>query len=256
MADWKFYMPAELVEPEGILIKGERKRLIHGIASTESKDKHGEEMVLSGMDFKPYLESGHLNDDHMAGEQHILGKPIEAKLVTDSGKYKPELKGQPGFYQVCELFDTEPGRAAWENMKSSKDDPKRQRGFSVEGAVLEAKAHKLTKTLVEDCALTRKPANIDTFADFMAKSLSFSGSPALGLQNLDDGEEDTDSQAITGIPLEEVLWGTCKHNCYDDKGRFRKGAKSALFHLVKCRGVDDDEAYDFVRRLKKAGYLK
>lgn len=255
MADWNFWTPVEPVEPEGVLIKGERKRLIHGIAATEARDKHNEEMVLSGMDFKPYLESGHLNDDHMPGEQHILGKPIDAKIVNDAGKLKKGMSG-PAFYHVCELFDTEPGRAAWDNMKAEKGDAKRQRGFSVEGAITQTKGPKLLKTRVEDVALTRKPANGETFAK-LVKALATNSAPALELQNLDDGSEDEKSkQALTGIPLEEIMWGDCKHNCYDSKGRFRKGAKSAYFHLVKCKGLDEDEAFDFVKKLKKAGYLK
>lgn len=255
MADWKFWTPAEPVEPDGVLIKGERKRLIHGIAATESKDKHGEELILGGMDFAPYLESGHLNDDHKQGEQYILGRPIEAKIVPDAGQFKKSLSG-PAFYHVCELFDSEPGRAAWDNMKAVQDDPKRQRGYSVEGAITETKGHQLMKTRVDDVALTRKPANTDTFAEFLKKSLT-SDESALTMQNLDDGTEtERMHQALTGIPLEQIMWGECKHNCYDELGRFRKGAVSALFHLVKCRGVDEDEAYNFVRQLKKAGYIK
>ncbi len=96
MADWSFWTPAEPLEPDGVLIKGERKRLIHGIAATEAKDQQGEELILSGMDFAPYLHSGHLNDDHLPGEQHILGKPTEAKIISDVGKVKKGLRG-PGF---------------------------------------------------------------------------------------------------------------------------------------------------------------
>ena len=184
MADWSFWTPAEPIEPEGVLIKGERKRLIHGIAATEAKDLQGEELILSGMDFKPYLESGHLNDDHMPGEQHILGKPVEAKIILDAGKVKKGMKG-PAFYHVCELFDSEPGRAAWDNIRAERNDPKRQRGFSVEGAVTEAARNRLTKTRCDDVALTRKPANVETFAQ-LVKSLSTGTAPALQLQYVDE----------------------------------------------------------------------
>ena len=256
MADWKFWTPAEPLEPDGVLVKGERKRMIHGIAATESRDKHNEEMVLDGMDFTPYLQSGHLNDDHMAGEQHILGKPIEAKIIEKAETIKKGIKG-PAFYHMCELFDSEPGRAAWDNIKAASGDPHRQRGFSVEGAITETAGHKLTKTRVEDVALTRKPANTETFAQ-LVKSLSTYHAPALENQNLDDNTATARMmQAVEGFDdLSEVLWGPCKHNCYDEKGRFRKGAQSALFHLVKCRGMDEDKAYRFVKHLKNAGYLR
>jgi len=252
MADWRFEMMAEPVEPDGVLIKGERKRLIHGVASTESEDDHGEEMVIAGMDFAPYLEKGHLNDDHLPGEQHILGVPVEAKIVSDAGKLQKGLKG-PGFYHMCELHDSEPGRAAWDNMRAEKNDSKRGRGFSVEGAITETRGKKLTKTRVEDVALTRKPANKDSFA-LLVKSLMATGATALTMQNLDDGTQTKEgNQAITGFPLETLLWGECKHNCYNDNGKFHKGAKSVYFHLVKCKGVDEDEALQFVKNLAKSG---
>lgn len=252
MADWRFFLPFERDEE---LVKGERKRLLRGIASTESKDKYGEEMVLSGMDFKSYLKNGRLNWDHKEGPVHILGKPIEAKIVPDAGKIRKGLKG-PGFYHVVELYDSEPGRATWDLLKAEKDDPDREHGFSVEGAILETKGNKLTKTRVDDVALTPKPANVDTFAEFLSKSLTVTGNDPLVMQNIDDNQEDEESQALTGFPLETMLWGKCKHNCYDEKGKFRKGAKSAYFHLVKCHDVDEDEAFNFVKSLKKAGYLK
>lgn len=256
MADWSFWTPADPVEPDGVLEKGERKRLIHGIAATEARDKHNEEMVLSGMDFSPYLESGHLNDDHMPGEQHLLGKPLDAKIVPDASKLRKGLSG-PAFYHVCELFDSEPGRAAWDNMRAARKDPKRQRGFSVEGAITGTSGHQLTETRVEDVALTRKPANTETFAS-LVKSLAANAAPALEMQNLDTNfAAGPMTQAVDGFKcLHELLWGECKHHCYDDKGRFRKGAKSALFHLVRCRGADEDEAFALVLQLKKAGYIK
>lgn len=251
MADWQFFVPCERDEE---LFKGERKRLLRGIASTESKDKQGEEMVLSGMDFAPYLKSGRLNWDHKPGPQYVLGKPIEAKIVADAGKVKSGLKG-PGFFHVVELYDSEPGRAAWDVLKNEKDDPSRNHGFSVEGAILETKRNRLTKTRVDDVALTPKPANTDTFAEFLAKSLTFEDNPALELQYIDDNKKGKKSPALVGFPEEIVLWGNCKHNCYNEKGRFRKGAQSALFHLVKCKGMDPDEAYAYILSLKKAGYF-
>lgn len=253
MPDFSFFVNCERDEE---LVKGERKRLLRGVASTQSKDKHGEELVVHGMDFGPYLERGHLNYDHLKGVQHILGKPLEAKVVSDGSTLKKGLQG-PAFYHLCELYDTEPGRAAWDLLQTEKDDPNRNHGFSVEGAILETEANRLTKTRVDDVALTPKPANTDTFAEFLAKSLTTENSIPLLNQNLDTGHSTAVmDKAITGVPIEDVLWGTCKHNCYDEKGRFLKGAQSAYFHLVKCKGVPERDAYRLVKRLQFAGYLK
>jgi hypothetical protein len=251
--DWRFFV--SLLDHDEELVKGERKRYLRGVASTEREDLHGEEVLLAGMDFAPYLKCGRLNYDHLKGAQHQLGKPIEAKLVPDAGQLRKGLKG-PGFYHVVEMYDTEPGRAAWDLVKSERDDPDRNFGFSVEGAILETRGRQLTKTRVDDVGLCPRPANTDTFAEFLQKSLIVDEHPELELQNLDNGQYDKRSQALTGFPLEIVLWGDCQHNCYDEKGRFRKGAQSALFHLVKCRGVDENDAFCFVSRLKNAGYLK
>jgi len=255
VANWNFWIPAEPMEPDGVLIKGERKRLIHGIAATENEDSQGEEMVLAGMKFDPYLESGHLNDDHMPGEQHILGKPIEARIVPDAGTLKKGING-PAFYHMCELYDTEPGRAAWDNIQLEKDDPKRQRGFSVEGAVLLTRLKKLLETLVEDVALTRRPANKQTFAQ-LVKSLSASGAPALVMQQIYDNSKPSEkaAQALTGVDMHKLLWGECSHGCYDKRGRFVKGARSAYYHLVKCHSMDEDDALALVKSLASSGII-
>lgn len=249
MSDWRFFVPLERDEE---LVKGERKRLIRGVAATEALDKHDEHVILSGMDFDPYLKDGRLNYDHLKGPQHILGKPLDAKIVPNGGVFKKGLKG-PAFYHLCEIYDTEPGRAAWDLLKAEEDDDDRQHGFSVEGSITETKGKNLTKTRVDDVALTPKPANDETFAEF-AKSITAS-SGALVLQNLDDNQTtETMDQAVKGFKnLTEIVWGACDHNCYDEHGRFRKGAKSAYFHLVKCKGADEDEALAFVKNLAKSG---
>lgn len=250
MSNFRFFVPCERDEE---LVKGERKRLIRGIASTERLDKHGEEMVIAGMDFDPYLQKGRLNWDHQKGPQYVLGKPLEAKIVPNGSSIKKGIIG-PAFYHVCELYDTEPGRTAWELLKAEKDDPERQMGFSVEGAILQTKGDKLVNTRVDDVALTPNPANGDTFAEF-AKSLTAGDNPALEMQYIDDNQGATErvKQAITGISLEDLLWGECSHGCFDKYGRFAKGARSAYYHLVKCHGHNEDEALHFVKNLAKSG---
>ncbi|KIL42070.1 hypothetical protein SD70_02485 [Gordoniibacillus kamchatkensis] len=250
MNSWRFFVPCERDEE---LVKGERKRFLKGVAATERLDKHEEEMVLSGMDFGPYLDSGHLNWDHMKGPQYILGKPVEAKIVSDGSALRKGISG-PAFWHLCELYDTEPGRAAWDLMKAEKDDPNRNHGFSVEGAIHQTKGVKLLKTRVDDVALTPKPANVDTFAE-LVKSLSTQSASALQLQQIDDNQDPGEraKQALTGVPLDEILWGKCDNGCYDKHGRFVKGARSAYLHLVKCHGHDEDEAYKFVKNLAKCG---
>ncbi len=249
-ADWGLFVPVFRDEE---LIKGERKRLIRGIAATESKDKHGEELILAGMDFAPYLKKGRLNYDHLKGPQHVLGKPLEAKIIPNAGAIRKGMSGE-AFYHLCELYDTEPGRAAWDLLKSEEGDDDRQHGFSVEGAITETERNKLTKTRVDDVALTPQPANVETYAEF-AKSLSAGAAQALELQNLDTGlATERMNQAVNGFDsLSDIIWGECNHNCYDEHGRFRKGAKSAYFHLVKCRGTPEDEALLFVKNLAKSG---
>jgi hypothetical protein len=243
------------VERDEELVKGERKRLIRGVASTEAQDRHGEEMLLDGMSFDSYLKKGYLNWDHMKGPQHILGKPLEARIVSDGSIFQKNLSG-PAFYHLCELHDSEPGRAAWDLMKNVADDPNRQLGFSVEGAILETMGSKLIKTRVDDVALTNQPANRETFAEF-AKSLTTQNS-ALLLQYIDDNQDagERANQAVQGFKnLSDIIWGDCSHGCYDKHGRFSKGAKGAYMHLVKCKGYDADQSVDLVKNLAKSGII-
>lgn len=243
------------VERDEELVKGERKRLIRGIASTESEDRHKESMLLDGMEFSSYLEKGYLNWDHMKGPQYLLGKPLDARIVSDASVLSKNHSG-PAFYHLCELHDSEPGRAAWDLMKATENDPKRRLGFSVEGAILETMGSKLIKTRVDDVALTPQPANKDTFAEF-AKSLTTQNS-ALLMQYIDDNQDAGErvNQAVKGFKnLSEIMWGECSHGCYDKHGRFAKGAKSAYYHLVKCKGHDEDDALQFVKNLAKSGII-
>lgn len=261
MADL-FYMSLERDEE---LVKGERKRLVRGIASTESEDRHGEEMVLSGMDFDPYLEHGRLNWDHMKGPSYILGKPLEAKIVTSvSGlefrKMAKAING-PAFFHLCELYDSDPGHHAWQLLKAEENDPDRAHGFSVEGAILLTRGKKLSKTRVDDCALTPKPANTDTFAELvksLSKALTFDGaSDSLGgIQYIDDNQDHGSriNQAVEGFRnIENILWGPCEGGCLNKHLQFVRGAQGAYLHLVKCRGIPEDDAYRFVKNLAKSG---
>lgn len=262
MADWNFYMPLERDEE---LVKGERKHIVRGIASTESEDNHGEEMILAGMDFDPYLEKGRLNYDHMKGPSYQLGRPLDAKIVTsiaglDFRKMAKAAINGPAFFHMCELYDTEPGRHAWELLKAEEDDPNRDHGFSVEGAILQTHGRKLSKTRVDDVALTPKPANRDTFAELvksLSKNLSFEDSgDALGLQYIDDNRDQGAriNQAVEGFRnLEGMLWGTCDNGCLNKNMQFVRGSQSAYLHLVKCRGIPEGDAYRFVKNLAKSG---
>ena len=256
---FRFAVPLERDEE---LIKGERVRLLKGVASTERRDKHDEEMVLSGMDFDSYLQKGHLNYDHLQGPQFILGKPLEAKIVSDGSRLKKSIQG-PAFWHMCQLYDTEPGRAAWDLLKAERDDPNRQHGFSVEGAIYQTMGRKLTKTKCEDVALTPSPANEDSFAEaeeHLVKSLSYEATEGTlgGIQNIDMNQDPgaRADQAIDGFRnLEDILWGNCNHHCYDKHGRFKKGARGALFHLVKCKGEDVHVAAKFVKHLSTSGII-
>lgn len=241
------------------LFKGERKRLLKGVFTTERRDKHGEVLRISGMDFQPYLKKGRVNFDHLPGAQNVLGRPIDAKIVPDVSIFKKNLTG-PGGYHIAELYDTEPGRAAWDLIKAEENDPNRQWGWSVQGAILEAQRNELIKTCVEDMALSPKPANDDTYVETsLEKAIFITEQPSLELQYIDDnqrkGVSSKESPALTGdFNLNELIWGDCKNECYDRTGKFRKGAQSLYLHLVKCKGMPEDDAFLFVDSLKRARF--
>ncbi|MHB1418289.1 MAG: hypothetical protein ACYCX4_01690 [Bacillota bacterium] len=161
---FRFWLPLQKSEE---LVKGERKRIVQGVASTEHPDLQREEVIQKGMDFAPYLNEGFINWDHLKGPENLLGEPFRedgARIIAYKGK--PALFTKGWLYEGIQRSD-----AVWDLMQVlEKSGSDRKLGWSVEGGILARLGKKIVNSVVRHMAITYKPVNTLTFAEF-AKSM-------------------------------------------------------------------------------------
>ncbi len=193
-------------------------------------------MIQEGIDFKPLLESGFFNWNHLERPGDLLGEPFDAKLVRAE-------KGELGFEVVGMLYEgVEDADDLWKLMIALEQNPnaKRHIGWSVQGGVNEIKGDDILRSTVDQLALTHEPVNPYTWAKLyksLTKSMTTATATPMRMQDLDSGVTD-------------VLWGDCKGRHYDPKtGRFFDGAKGMFRHLVVCKHMNADEARRLLRRI-------
>lgn len=156
------------------------KRLAFGgVVSTELKDKQAETLIQKGLDFGPFMKSGHYNDNHQPGAYNIMGYPKPNSLRRfQKGETLPSGRVAPANCTWVEgyLLDTAKGRQTWENgIALQKAGSPRQIGFSIEGKVLERAAADrsiVVKAVVTRIAITEVPVGEETGMECLAKSLS------------------------------------------------------------------------------------
>jgi len=214
--------------------RGAKLYVLEGIASDQSSDQQGEQVIQAGMNFEPLLRSGIVNWDHLPGPENIIGEPLEA-----------EIQPGPAFYVRSSLYveDKERARETWTTAEAMKKSGRRSLGWSVEGAILQRAAQRILKSEVRHLAVTHQPVNANTWAAIV-KSMTASdpGAQALQLENL-------------GTQITSVLWGNCAAgcNCYHpETGHYRAGRAGMLEHLVKCKGMSVEQGADLMKRLINA----
>lgn len=139
--------------------------LIYGIAATETKDRTGESIDLSGMDISDIRL---LNDEHSSERFfEILGYIDLAKKISSEKDCEDEFQSKcwnivkkPFLYISGKLMDDHPNaQSAAALIKFSMQNPNYPVGLSVEGMTIERQGQKLLKTKVKNVSLTIKPAN-------------------------------------------------------------------------------------------------
>lgn len=279
-----FRFHCDLIKSEEGTVHGERKRYVEGLASLETPDQEGETVVQKGINFNPFLQTGHLNWDHgpvrRGNPAYIIGEPTEAKIVR-----VPE-QGCDAFFIKGYLYDDPELKpiadAAWKHLLTlQKSGSQRTMGFSVEGSSSLKVGKKIHKSTIYHVALTHAPVHDGTVARFaqVMKSLSFASrlddeilaardwditslmkaEGGLSVANLgtlqpllkEDLPHGGKKKRRKGAKLDTAM-GTiygdkavCKSDCYDDHGRFRQGAPGLLKHLVDCQGWELPEAEAF-----------
>lgn len=226
-----YYVPITKSQEESV--KGEKRRIVEGIASTEDEDATHEVVVQDGIDPRPLLEKGFFNWDHKEGPENIIGEPLEVKIVEGPATW---VRGW--------LYEGHPrADAVWSLLQAmEKGDSSRRIAWSVQGREIARQGNRILGMVLEDLALTDKPVNGMTFARIAKSMAAMSTESANDLlnQNLDDG-------------MTNLLWGSCNRRHFDKSGRFRDGLYGAMEHLVKCKGVSVPEAKLYLSRLLNSG---
>lgn len=133
-----------------------------GIASAENPDLEGDEIEQAGVDWKPFLKRGFINDDHGRGASAVIGYPTKV--------YKTRVKVDGKSYAAtgveAVLFDL-PKAAELARLAMAMDGTTRQMGLSVEGPPPVRAPNnraRITNATVNHLALTAWPVNPATTA--------------------------------------------------------------------------------------------
>lgn len=254
---------------------------IHGVASTEEPDEEEETAVQEGMDFAPFLKSGHLNWNHLPGPENVIGEPTSVQKMTlgEVPDY-PLRRGQNpttpcSFISGVLYKGHKRAEATWElmgAMAKAADAGQSQRGlgYSVEGAVLAraiTNSKRLAKTMVRHCAVTHEPINTGSWARMaksfgaeqgetgdliayptfksFAKALTLATAQPLLLEALNGGvsRDEIRRLALGLVP--------CKNGCHDGTS-YKLGKAGMLQHLVNCAEWRPDDAAEHITALVKA----
>lgn len=160
--------------PHVDFIKGDdeeayNSRQIRGIMSTPSLDRQGEEVIAKGLDFQPFLEHGHFNDNHDQATGSIVGYPEDVAFSEDI-----TLKGGKTTHGwICRgyvLKGTKKADDIWELAKALAKTPNRRLGFSIEGRVTKRNRNKIEKAIIRNVAITNCPVNTEATWDVLTKS--------------------------------------------------------------------------------------
>jgi len=160
--------------PEVDFIKGDNEeaynsRQIRGIMSTPSVDRQGEEVFAKGLDFAPFLQHDHFNDNHDQSTSAIVGYPEEVSysdnLIAKGGH------GVTGWItRGYILKGTKRSDDIWDLAKALQQTPNKRLGFSIEGRVIKRKGKRIEKATIRNVAITNCPVNTEATWDVLTKS--------------------------------------------------------------------------------------
>ena len=171
----------------------ERRMWVGGIVSTGHLDKQDEEVVQTGLNFRPFLDSGWFNDNHGQRTADVLGYPTDARYVK-KGEILPngDMAEENGWYAEGYLCNTDEGRRIFALAQSLEDSP-RQLGFSIEGGVDERDRRNRSRILratVRNVAITHCPVNDKTRLTVQNIAKALSAGHAVGSGDLNQGPGD------------------------------------------------------------------
>lgn len=159
--------------PDVEFIKGEdddafNSRRIKGTMSTSSEDRQAERVLAKGLDFNPFLQHGHFNDNHSQSTSAVVGYPEAAYYSKEIKKGDKTTDGwiTEGYI----IKGTKRADDIWELAKALAGTPDRRLGFSIEGKVLRRSNNVIEKAIIRNVAVTNAPVNTDCQWSTLVKS--------------------------------------------------------------------------------------
>lgn len=167
---FKFEMPVEVFWKAGET--GKERRIV-GIISTEHRDQQNEVVLQRGLDFRPFLAHGWINDNHSRDTAGVVGYPLKVERTTVEGKPATRMEGYllQNFEQADKIWD----------LANALQKTDRRLGFSIEGKVRRRATTDdkvIAEAIVRNVAVTNCPVNTKTGLDVLAKSFAFFESDA------------------------------------------------------------------------------
>lgn len=143
-------------------------RRIRGIMSTSSEDRQSERVLAKGLDFNPFLQYGHFNDNHSQSTSAVVGYPESAYYSKEIKKGGKSIEGW--LTEGYVIKGTKRADDIWELAKALAGTPDRRLGFSIEGKVLRRSNNVIEKALIRNVAITNCPVNTECTWSTLAKS--------------------------------------------------------------------------------------
>ncbi|MBT8428388.1 MAG: hypothetical protein KJN79_00605 [Gammaproteobacteria bacterium] len=148
-----------------------KERRIAGIISTEHQDIEKEVVKQSGLDLRPFLHGGWINDNHSRDTAGVVGYPLKVERTVHDGKPATYMEGYL-------LQDYKPADKIWE-LAEALQKTDRRLGFSIEGKVRRRSGNDgkvIAEAVVRNVAVTNCPVNPKTGLDVLEKSLALMAS--------------------------------------------------------------------------------
>jgi len=218
--------------------EGHDSRKIIGTMNTSTKDRQAENVMAKGLDFNPFLQHGHFNDNHDQSTSAVVGYP-ERVYYSDQIQTKKGVT-EGWLTEGWIVKGTKRADGIWELAKALAKTPDRRLGFSIEGKVLRRSNKVIEKALIKNVAITNCPVNTDCTWDVFKKSFY---SEEMAIKSLSAGYATSPATQSGGGALR-----TEDLDQEDDKKPGRKG--KGLKIILRSMGLDPDniqKAYDWVK---------
>lgn len=207
-----------------------KSRRIHGIMSTQRRDRQGEIVISKGLDFEDFLRHGHFNDNHCQDTGAVVGYPTAVQYHQSLKEYGIDAPGWS-----CEgyvLKGTRRSDSIWELAQALREIPDKKLGFSIEGKIIRRADKTIEMAKMKNVAITNCPVNTDCSWDVLVKSFY---EPETAMKSMTAGYGvSPGSQSGGGAIRAESLESDAK-----DANEKEEKKKKRMNALVRAIGLSD-----------------